>query len=112
MALSTQEQMLVEQRVANESKSVGLAYLLLIFFGGLGIHRFYLGRTGSAVAMLIMTILGFFTVAIVVGVILLVIVGLWLLVDLFLIPGMVHQHKETVRQQFSSSLVSTGPATA
>lgn len=110
MALSTQEQMLVEQRVTNEAKSTGLAYLLLIFFGGLGIHRFYLGKTGTGVAMLIMTILGFLTVAIAIGVVLLAIVGIWLLVDLFLIPGMVQQHKDSVRQRLSSSMVAVGAA--
>src|SRR5690349_1865524 len=44
MTLSTQEQMLIEQRVANEAKSTGLAYVLWFFLGGLGMHRFYLGR--------------------------------------------------------------------
>lgn len=112
MALSTQEQMLVEQRVTNEAKSAGVAYLLLIFFGGFGAHRFYLGKTGSAIAMLIMFILGWLTLALVVGAALLVAVGLWCLVDLFLIPGMVQNHKDSVRQNLSAKMVSTGVPTA
>lgn len=112
MALSTQEQMLVEQRVANEAKSAGVAYLLLIFFGGFGAHRFYLGKTGSAIAMLIMFILGWLTLALVVGAALLVIVGLWCLVDLFLIPGIIQQHKDGVRQKLSSHMVATGASSA
>lgn len=108
MALTTQEQMLVEQRVTNEAKSAGVAYLLLVFFGGFGAHRFYLGHTGSATAMLIMFILGWLTLALVVGAALLVIVGLWCLIDLFLIPGMVQQHKQSVRQQMAAHMVSTG----
>ena len=32
-----------------------IAALLAFFLGTLGIHRFYLGRTGSAIAMLILT---------------------------------------------------------
>ena len=32
-----------------------VAALLAFFFGTLGIHRFYLGRTGSGIAMLVMT---------------------------------------------------------
>ena len=110
MALSTQEQMLVEQRVTNEAKSAGVAYLLLIFFGGLGAHRFYLGKTGSAVAMLILTILGWLTIAVAVGAVFLIVVGLWILVDLFLIPGMVQQHKDSVRLKFSAHVMSTSGA--
>lgn len=108
MALSTQEQMLVEQRVTNEAKSAGVAYLLLIFFGGFGAHRFYLGKTGTAIAMLIMFILGWLTLALVVGIFLLAIVGIWCLVDLFLIPGIVQQHKDSVRMQLSTHIANTG----
>lgn len=104
--------MLVEQRVTNEAKSAGLAYLLLIFFGGLGVHRFYLGKTGTGIAMLIMTILGFLTLAVVIGAVLLIIVGIWLLVDLFLIPGMVQQQKDVVRQRLTATMVSSGGAAA
>ena len=71
MALDTHQQMLIEQRISNEAKSPLLAYLLLIFVGGLGIHRFYLGRTGSGVAMLLLLILGAVTLPIGVGLILL-----------------------------------------
>lgn len=33
-------------------KSRLVAFLLCFFFGGLGVHRFYVGKTGTAVAML------------------------------------------------------------
>jgi TM2 domain-containing membrane protein YozV/ribosomal protein L40E len=42
-------------------KSKLAAGLLGIFLGGLGIHRFYLGYTGIAVAQLILGLLGIFT---------------------------------------------------
>lgn len=61
MALGVQEQMLIEQRVANEAKSTGAAYLLWLFLGGAGGHRFYLGRSGSGAVMLILFILGLIT---------------------------------------------------
>ena len=34
MSISTQEQILIEQRVTNEAKSIGVAYLLWFFLGG------------------------------------------------------------------------------
>lgn len=36
--------------VAIPQKSVQTAYLLWFFLGGLGIHKFYLGKTGMGVA--------------------------------------------------------------
>src|SRR5205807_4789071 len=48
--LDIQQQMLIEQRISNMKPSTGVAYLLAIFLGVFGAHRFYLKRTGSAVA--------------------------------------------------------------
>lgn len=62
-------------------KSKATAALLCFFLGTLGIHRFYLGRTGSAVAMLLLEIIGGITLFFVVGVVLWVIVGFWVIVD-------------------------------
>jgi len=68
-------------------RSVGVAYLLWFFLGGLGGHRFYVGKTGSAVAILVLTGLGILLSFVGVGVFLLAVVGIWVLVDAFLIPG-------------------------
>lgn len=109
MGLSTQEQILIEQRVTNEAKSTGAAYLIWFFLGGLGGHRFYLGRTGSATIMLAMLLIGLVTLPIGIGAVLLVAVGFWGLVDAFLIPGMIQKHKEQVRQNLSmSALINSG----
>ena len=48
-----------------------------------GIHRFYLGRVGSGAAMLILTILGWLTIGIFIGVVFLFIVGIWDVIDFF-----------------------------
>ncbi|MDR6608212.1 TM2 domain-containing protein [Pseudomonas synxantha] len=88
---SLQAEMLIEQKVANAQKSTGVAYLLWFFLGGFGGHRFYLGKTGTAVTQLIITIVGVFTL------IPFIITGIWLLVDLFLIPGIIREHSEKVR---------------
>lgn len=88
---SLQAEMLVEQKVANSQKSTGVAYLLWFFLGGFGGHRFYLGKTGTAVVQLIITLIGCFTL------IPLIITGIWLLVDAFLIPGIVREHSAEIR---------------
>jgi TM2 domain-containing membrane protein YozV len=110
MGLTTEQQILIEHRVANEAKSVGAAYLIWFFFGSLGVHRFYLGRTGSGVAMLILTIVGVLTLFIFVGATLLATVGIWWIVDAFLIPGMVDAQKTAVRASLTNSALihSTG----
>ncbi len=104
MALSTEQQMLVEQRLANDKKSTLVAYLLWFFFGGLGAHRFYLGRTGSAIAMLALAVIGVLTFAVIIGIPLLLGVGIWALVDAFLIPGMIEQLTRDARAQISSEI--------
>lgn len=104
MALSTEQQMLVEQRLSNEKKSTGVAYLLWFLFGGLGVHRFYLGKTGSAVAMMLLTILGALTLVIYVGAFLLLAMAIWLLVDAFLIPGMIQADSQAKRLVISNEI--------
>ena len=67
-------------------KSVGAAYLLWFFLGGFGAHRFYLAQTGTAVAQLLLLLLGWIPLG--VG---WMVLGVWWIVDLFLIPGIARQ---------------------
>lgn len=66
---------------ANE-KSKGVAYLLWLVFGWLGVHRFYAGKTGSGLAQLLLTLsaVGF------------VVTFVWWIVDAFKIPEMINEH--------------------
>lgn len=105
MSLTTQQQILVEQRITNDAKSPVVAYLLLIFLGGFGAHRFYLGQTGTATTMLVLTILGLMTFVIVVSMFMLAAVGIWCIVDIFLIPGMIQQDKDAIRQREMNTLM-------
>ena len=74
MALTTEQMMLIEQRVANNGPNMAVAYMLWFFLGIVSAHRFYLGRTSTA----ILQIISYF-----------ILVGfIWLLIDGFLIPSM------------------------
>ena len=58
-----------QSNVSHHSRTVTL--LLCLFLGGFGAHRFYVGKSGTAVALLILTFCGF-------G-------GLWAFIDLIMI---------------------------
>ena len=77
-----------------EGKNTIIAYVLWWFLGSLGIHRMYLGRTGSGVAQLLLLIFGILTWIIGIGILLLSILGIWWLVDSFLTYGMVKEENE------------------
>jgi TM2 domain-containing membrane protein YozV len=97
MGLSTQDQMLIEQRVTNDGPSTAVAYLLWFFLGIFSGHRFYLGRPGTAILQILsyFIILGF----------------VWLLIDGFLIPGMLRQKRDELRQTLMvQALANQGPA--
>jgi TM2 domain-containing membrane protein YozV len=74
-----------------QKKSMAVAYLLLIFLGGFGAHRFYLGQTGSAVAMLVIFLISLLLTVVAIGALGLLAIGIWCFVDLFLIPGYIRQ---------------------
>jgi len=64
------------------SKSRLVTTLLALFLGMFGAHRFYTGKIVTAVAMLILTILGVATIwYCLFGLIFLIPVGVWILVD-------------------------------
>jgi TM2 domain-containing membrane protein YozV len=83
--LTTSELLLIEQKVTNAGKSAGLAYVFWLFGGIISAHRLYLGRPITA----ILQILSY-----------LIVVGfVWLIIDLFLIPGMVRDHQDEERRR-------------
>lgn len=73
-------------------KSAGVAYLLLIFAGLLGVHRFYLGRTPSGLWILGLFVVGIVTSFAFIGVPLVAAALIWCVIDLFRIPGMVEAY--------------------
>lgn len=111
MTLTTDQQMLVEHRLSNDKKSIGVAYILWLFLGGLGAHRFYLGKTGSGIAMLCLTLIGMITLVVYIGAFILAAVGIWMLVDAFLIPGIVASDANAKRAMIAKeiSVMATAP---
>ncbi len=91
----------IEQRIANESPSALVAYLLWFFLGYFGAHRFYLGRWISGLIMLALFGIGSALAFILVGYIPLTFVGLWWVIDAFLIPGMIAIDRAALRWRFS-----------
>jgi|GEM_PF-4572742 len=55
--LTEKQLAILNSEMEKHKRSVGLAYVLFIFFGGLGVHKFYLGKTVWGVIYLILTIL-------------------------------------------------------
>ena len=102
--MDTQREILIEQRVANDAKSPLVAYLLLIFLWGLGVHRMYLGRWVSGIMMAALWGLGWLTAPILIGWPLLGLVSLWVIIDMFLIPGMIQDDKDEIRYRLGSEL--------
>jgi TM2 domain-containing membrane protein YozV len=78
------------------SKSTGTAYLLWVFGGIGGYHRFYLGLVNSAVAMLVTLWLSAITLIILVGFVGLFALFVWWVVDAFLISGWVSERNNRI----------------
>lgn len=87
--LSTNERILVNTEVDKNSKSSIVAWLLWLFTGTLGGHRYYIGKIGTAILMTILTLTLF-------GII---ISGPWTLIDAFLIGKWIRKSKEDAERQ-------------
>lgn len=77
-------------RYRNPADATGMTiivYLIWFFLGNLGVHRMVTGRVGSGVLMLILHGLGWLTLWLGIGLLVLGLVGIWWLIDAFLIPG-------------------------
>jgi TM2 domain-containing membrane protein YozV len=94
--LDAKDLLLLESEVKNRGKSMLVAYVLWYFLGMFGGHRFYLGRKGSAIAMLILTLT-------VVGI---VVTSVWALVDAFLTYKMVQEFNNRTESAVLTEIVS------
>ncbi|MBD9846440.1 TM2 domain-containing protein [Enterococcus faecalis] len=87
--LTTNERILVNTEIEKNCKNSTTAWLLWWFTGTLGGHRYYMGKTGTAITMTILTIT-------IIGII---ISGPWALIDVFFISKWLKQDKEKIEKQ-------------
>ena len=83
-------------------KSALVAYLLWFFLGWAGAHRFYLGKIGSAIAILFLTLISVPLMYVLIGFVTWAIVAIWLLIDAFLIPGIIRDYNMRVAMAFGA----------
>lgn len=86
--LTMEELQLLSSEMSKNQKSSGISWILWLFTGGLGGHRFYLGKIGTGVAML-------FTLG---G------LGIWAFIDLFLLSGMIRDTNNKIENEILSEI--------
>lgn len=87
--LSNEERMQFDMQMSGQRKSPTIALILSIFLGGLGIDRFYIGDIGLGIGKLL-TLGG---------------LGLWALIDWFLIMSATRSRNMSLGQTIRDSLV-------
>ncbi len=90
--LNKNEQELVKQRANGEKADTVVTWLLWLFLGMWGAHRFYLKRN-NAILMLVLTIIGYLTAILLVGFLILLITWVWWIVDAFHINQFLKQNR-------------------
>ncbi len=79
--LTEREMLILRQETDSKRKRVATTWLLWVFLGLFGAHRFYLGRIGTGFAQLF-TLGGLF---------------IWAIIDVFLISGMLKDNERKVQ---------------
>ena len=87
-----------------KGKNIVIAYILWWFLGGLGVHRFYLGRIKTGVAQLLLLVIGIATSVFVVGYVFLIILFIWWALDAYFTYKMVSE--ENSKLGLSNSIIS------
>jgi SH3-like domain-containing protein len=115
--LSEHELGILDSELAKYKKNTALAYILWFFLGGLGIHKFYIGKTGMGVFYLLLV--GGLTVGVITGMskemqaAMIIagscgfILGILLVVDLFTIPRQIRRTYVQAERQMLVKIKST-----
>lgn len=94
---TTQELQLLSSEMENRKKSAGTSWLLLLFFGGFGAHRFYLGQPGVGIAMICTWLISWFM--------LFIPIAIWILVELFLLSGLIREANMRTEKEVIDKIV-------
>lgn len=121
--LSQQQFFILESEMQKRRKSLPLTYVLLIFLGALGVHKFYLGKTKQGLLYLVLGVVGFISLLIGeftglislgasgmplfrFGLVCLGILVILLIVDLFTIPRQVRQANMAAENKIIDQLLN------
>lgn len=94
--LDARQLAIVESELENRKKSMVVGYLLWLFLGEFGAHRFFTGRVVSGVIMLVVGLISWFFALIFLvflglGILFLIPIGLWWIIDAFLLHGYIQE---------------------
>jgi len=89
--LNAKELAMVENEFENKKKNPVIAWVLWLFLGTLGAHRFYLGNTGYAIAMLLLAWATF---------------GVWTLIDAFFIQKNIRKKNNEIELEIINHVKS------
>ncbi|WP_225427197.1 TM2 domain-containing protein [Apilactobacillus micheneri] len=89
--LSPEQQNMVENSANTNKANPIIAWLLWWFIGQFGAHRFYLNRS-NAITMLIINIIGWISIILLIGYIILGIMFIWWIIDAFSIQAWLREN--------------------
>ncbi len=113
---------ILNNELDKNKKSTGLTYVLFIFFGSLGIHKFYIGNKKMGLIYLFLGIVGWISLlsggmsavvsegdsgsgAAIFGLICFIVLGVLCLIDLFTIPKQVRKRYDEIEESTINSLL-------
>ena len=131
--LTEKQLTILESEMQKRRKNLVLSYVLLIFLGVLGIHKFYLGKNSQGVKYLVLFIaawilgagsiifggigtlvggegggLAAFGISTLFGFIFMVVLWCFLLYDLFTLPSQVDRINEDIEDEIIAQLMNVG----
>lgn len=97
-----EDNLYIDMMFEEQRKKKRVAFLLWLFLGWFGVHRFYAGKTRSGIIQLLLSlsVIGFVLVSF-----------WWWLIDAFLVPDMVNEHNRNTLEWINRLDAPGEPAT-